>query len=133
MKQFNKTQIKEIEAFRDKLQDQRRVIEEALNKAQTIVNEAVADANTLRENAVEYLQDLQGKAEDYLNERSDAWQESDAGSEYQGWIDAIGNVISELEEEIDICLSDAVSEQLDEIEDASSKLEEDYLPRAPGS
>ncbi len=131
MKQFNKTQVKEIEAFRDRLQDQRRVVEEAIEKAQGLINDAIEEANTLRENAAEFIRDLHGKGEDYIGERSDAWLESDAADSYRNWLDAIDTVANELEEEIGIDLIDVAQDQLEAIDSLANMLEEDNLPRAP--
>ena len=39
--------------------------------------------------ALEVLDDAATNAMDYLEERSEKWQESDAGGEYQEWLEAI--------------------------------------------
>jgi hypothetical protein len=51
---------------------------------------AIADAANLLEH------DL-SEAQDYADEKSDKWRESDAGAEYQGWIEDLENLFDAME------------------------------------
>ncbi len=128
MKKLNKTQIEDIEAHRAKLEDARRMVEEAISKAQAILDEAIAEVNEMREDAAETVREIYGKAEDFFEDRSDNWKDSDAGSSYADWMSAIDEAANTLEEELTIDIAGLASDELDAIEQWSGILEE--IPHA---
>lgn len=61
---------------------------ELIGKANEVVAEAVAEYNEALEKAREFRDEIVGAMQEYHSERSEKWQEGDAGSAYQEWIDA---------------------------------------------
>lgn len=129
MKHLTKKQIEDIESHRAKLEDARRIIEEAISKAQAIVDEAIEEVNGWREDAVESIREIYGKTEDFFDERSDNWKDGDAGSSYMEWMGAIDEAATTLEDELSIDIAALASDELDAIEQWSGILEE--IPHAP--
>jgi hypothetical protein len=106
VKQFSKVAQKHIEslagdlrASASSLQEQHSDLLEAVREFNALVtkhNEKVQETTT-------FLEELKGDMEGYFEERSEKWQEGDAGQDYQAWIDAVGEAIDGLEqvEEVD--------------------------------
>lgn len=124
MKKISATHQKELDAIRGKLEDARRIAEEAISKAQGIVDEALAEINGMREEAGELLREIHGKAEDFFEERSDSWKEGDAGNAYYEWMDALDEAANGFEEEFTIDLESLADEALTELEELSAKIDE---------
>ena len=70
--------------------------------------EYAAIESSLRD-AVEQVESLRTAAEEYKESRSEKWAESDAGEAYEDKIDAIGDVIWQLNDAIDE-LTDIIEE-----------------------
>lgn len=121
--------------------DSRKRLDEALKtlnlvalKTSRIVSEANTalaaleyEANEAREEAHSVLDDLVNEAQTYFDERSDKWQEGDAGLEYQSWISSIENARDQLGDEIHL----SVGEDIDTFDDLIDVLG-DNLPEEPG-
>lgn len=76
--------ISELRTKASDISDAYQVLQAAhdeLYNAVTAYNFVVAAAASLRDDLVTAMQE-------YYDERSDQWHESDAGSDYQSWIDA---------------------------------------------
>ncbi len=52
---------------------------------------------SLKESARQTLEKLQKEMQDYFDERSDKWQESDKGFDFEETLDELASVISDLE------------------------------------
>lgn len=116
MKRMTRQQIKERDDLAGKVEEAGTKLNETIGKfnstledakaelegAQSELNEAINNANAMREQ-------IQGDMESYVDERSEKWQEGDAGNQYQSWIEAWSNELEEVEldlpeslEEIDV-------------------------------
>jgi hypothetical protein len=70
------------------------IIDEKLNVEITAYNEILAELETFRD-------ELVGDMETYYDERSEKWQEGDAGSNYQSWKDAWEGLSVDVVDEVD--------------------------------
>jgi hypothetical protein len=86
-----------IHAVRDSLREYAEARANAADSLAACVNEL----NEHREELHAILDRFASDAEGYFDERSDKWQESDAGSVYSDWKDDLRRLADELEEEID--------------------------------
>ncbi len=85
MKKFNKTQIEELGRHRNAIDDANTAFETA--------------ANALKETldaAADFLDPLAEEAQSFFDERSEKWQEGDAGCSYSAWAEALKDVADEL-------------------------------------
>jgi uncharacterized coiled-coil DUF342 family protein len=64
---------------------------EPVTEAWTAYNEIVQEANAL-------LEELASDAQNYFDERSEKWQEGDAGEQYNQWIEQFQEEICEIDE-----------------------------------
>jgi hypothetical protein len=78
----------EINAYNGVLQEAWERLEEALSK----LNEAIQEAE-------EFRVEIAGAQEEYYDERSERWQEGDAGQAYQAWKQDWEMELSEVEME----------------------------------
>lgn len=76
-------------------------IRENIGEGQQKYNDKIAEIKDI-------YQELASQAQNYYDERSEKWQESDAGNVYEEWIDALGS--PEIEE-LEIELPDEIEEQ----------------------
>ena len=71
----------------------------AVDDAVAEMNAAIERYNEAMEEARGFVEDLANIANEYMGERSEKWQEGEAGQAYQEWIFALENVdFSEVEE-----------------------------------
>jgi hypothetical protein len=94
MKKFTKAQIKELNELTEKLRENVGGIEETLAALQEKIgayNDAVVEFNTFR-------QGIEDDMQNYFDEKSEKWQDGDAGQNYQAWIEEWNTDIDELEE-----------------------------------
>lgn len=120
MKKLNATHLKERSALADAILAAKSDVEEAIGDGNSEMARAVeaakeailavgvavaAKVNTYNE-AVQAANDWrQARAEEmeaYQSERSEKWQEGDAGSAYQSWLDAWGEELVEIEVDLDL-------------------------------
>lgn len=131
MKKLSKEQVAERNEHQNKVQEAWA----DLDKAVTAFNDAKREAWAKVEDAhTAYLEEVQAanewrdgiatEASDYYGERSEKWQEGDAGSQYGAWVEALGNEFDE---------PDSLDEpdDLDAPEDVSDAIGE--IPEDPGS
>lgn len=88
MKRLSKAQLKERDALSEKMRNARADLEKAINdayeaggtisNAHSVYKEAVEEAASWRENLVSEM-------DSYASDRSDKWQESDAGQAFEEW------------------------------------------------
>lgn len=112
-----------IESLRDlagKIEDEIRELQEnALTKLNTLVdeyNETLAEAGG-------FVEDLSSQMEDYYADRSEKWQEGDAGSAYSEWKDAFGQFDADAIEPFTFDLSDEGFDHADKLEEMQAEPE----------
>lgn len=80
-----------VEDFTNKAND-------ALDKALGELNAVIVSYNETIEEINECRSDIQSKISDYIEDRSDAWRDSDRGSEYQEWSDEWAEELTTMDE-----------------------------------
>lgn len=129
MKRLDKTQKIDWTNHQKSINEARNALEQAIEKfnialaansgpvqaALEVLNEAVVNADTWRGEIADAM-------EEYAGERSDNWQESDAGSTYRGWIDEWSNEL----EQIDLDLPEPL-----EVPDCEAADALEQLPETP--
>lgn len=123
MRSFTKNQIADLEAARNKIEDSKSAVIEALREAQRIVDVALKDLNEKREEAAELVEELRGKAEDYFNEKSEKWQESETGERYSSWMSAIEEVGITIQDDLSLDLEEIAHEEMDAVEEWMSAID----------
>lgn len=98
MKKISKTDqarideaLKECEAAATKLNGAVDAFNEVVEQHRGVVEEAVGEYNEKVDNLRAIYEDIHSEADSYMGERSDRWQESDAGQSYQEWIDQLSD------------------------------------------
>jgi len=90
VKKLNKTQLAELAAHTTTLATKKQEIDESWDKlveAYEGVESAIGDYNESLATVIEWRDGIVQEMSDYQAERSDKWQEGDAGQQYQSWID----------------------------------------------
>ena len=90
MKKLNKTQLAELAAHVTELVNKKQEIDESWDKigeAYEAFESAIGEYNTALASVTEWRDDIVQQMSDYQSERSDKWQEGEAGQQYQSWID----------------------------------------------
>jgi hypothetical protein len=62
------------------------------------VNDLIGDINGAIEDATGIVQEIADEAQSDFEERSERWQQGDAGSEYQGWVEQLTELIGNMEQ-----------------------------------
>lgn len=129
MKKISKSDMERIAKLREAIEGKKAKIEEALEKFQESIAPILEEAEEERQELFGVLDDIVNAMENYFDERSDKWQEGDAGSAYSEWQNQIdtarGAFESEMSFEID---SEAAFEPWGEM---LSALDEENFPEAP--
>jgi chromosome segregation ATPase len=112
MKRLNKDQSREKTEHAENIRKKYTELEEALAKynaaiveAKGPVEAAVEQLNGAIDDANQWMADITGQMEDYIGERSEKWQEGEAGSNYNEWKDQFAEleqVELELPEELEV-------------------------------
>jgi hypothetical protein len=68
-----------------------------MNETWERVESALLSLNEKIIEAEEWRGDMASEMQDYFDERSERWQESDAGSNYQDWLTEWGSELPEVE------------------------------------
>jgi chromosome segregation ATPase len=99
VKHFSKVHIRAINAQTETCAEAAKALEDAVdeyNKAMEQYREKIDEALTAYNSTLGDLREiyagLQGEASEYLTGRSDKWQESAAGQQYQGWVDSMESI-----------------------------------------
>lgn len=130
-----------VEKFNEAHMEEYYLLMDAINKHNDKVSElfaeveeAVDEYNSAVEDAEQFRTDITSEMEDYRADRSEKWQESDAGQQYQEWVSAWEEELRVIEisrpDPIDADEPEALS--LDDFEDAAESLE-NYPDSASGN
>lgn len=129
MKSLSKTQVKEKSTHQAAVADAHSDLTEAIeafNASRTEAWAKVEEAQTKHREAVEsangWREGIEDAARGYYDDRSEKWQEGDAGQAYSSWLDALGTEF-EIPDDID------EPEDVEIPEDVSGSIEE--LPEVP--
>lgn len=76
-------------------------IEELVDKFWSEIEAKLAELNGERQELHGILDDIVSEAETYYDERSEKWQESDAGSAYSDWKDGISFLRDQVDDDVD--------------------------------
>jgi len=90
MKKFSKAQNAELQEWITKLAQAKQNVDDAWSEFEEkhgAVAEAIGEYNGVVTELAEWRDGIVGVMEEYQGERSDKWQEGDAGQQYQSWID----------------------------------------------
>ena len=93
MKRLSKTQVARHEELSQKLATVRDELNDAIKAFNAevtmlharLLQPKVAEVNAAVSLANAFVEEIHGEQESYFDERSDAWREGDAGSEYESW------------------------------------------------
>lgn len=107
----------------------RAEIESVIAEANAKLEDLKARANDAREMAHSALDEAATDAETYFDERSEKWQEGDAGSAYSEWKDELSNARDTLAEDLNFEIEDP--DGLGTIDDMLEALD-GGLRQAPG-
>ena len=131
MKKLSKEQCKQHAAISAALSS----AQEDIKSAVEIYNEKVkalfaeilqpeVDAfNKAKDDATTFLQEIHGEQESFYDERSEKWQEGDAGSSYQDWMGTWELEIEELELEEPTPFEEPTLDGVDEFEGLSLEVD----------
>lgn len=101
MKSLSKSDQKERDDFVNRLRAKMETIDDlvqAANDAIDAVNEAISDYNATVDDVNSWAQDLIGQMEDYRDGRTEKWQESDDGQQYDNWIQSWADELAPADE-----------------------------------
>jgi len=90
MKKLSKVQNTELQTHLDALAEKKTAIEtawEEFEEKHGALAEAIGEYNLALASVIEWRDGIIQEMSDYQAERSDKWQEGDAGQAYQEWID----------------------------------------------
>lgn len=98
MKALAKEQRRRVEEVAERLRTARTALDNeieiynaALNKAWTDLNAKLETYNEAARDAKELAEEVHSDLENFHDERSEKWQESDAGSAFRSWVEEWGN------------------------------------------
>ena len=105
MKSLTKTHLSERDKIIDRINEAQTELEEKLDeytevtsRLQDGIGDALVAYNETLAEARQFIDNIAGEAESVMEDRSEKWQESDAGKAYQEWIDEWrGAVIDDVE------------------------------------
>jgi hypothetical protein len=102
----------ELRVLRDKIEDEFRALNEETFKP---INTLIDTYNETLEEARGFIEDLSSIMSDYYDERSEKWQDGDAGQAYAEWKQAYADFDAEDMEQV--ALPDTTEEQATHPED----------------
>lgn len=88
MKKLSKPDVAELNEIVEELNSAAEAVSTAIEQANEKVgeaNDAINEYNACLEKATEYRDRIVGQMEDFFSEKSEKWQEGDAGSAYDEW------------------------------------------------
>lgn len=104
MKKLNKAQLAKWEEFKAAISDERDALETEIDAYNALMNEtwervesALLSLNEKIVAAEEWRGEIAAEMQQYFDERSERWQEGDAGCAYQDWINDWESELSEVE------------------------------------
>lgn len=78
--------ISELEKLQSEIENEMRVAREKITAALAVVNARIADFNSAMEAARNFAEEFAARMREGFDERSEAWQAGDRGSEVEGFI-----------------------------------------------
>jgi len=129
MKKISQSDMQRIGKLRAAIEGKKAKIEEALEKFQEAIAPIIEEAEEERQELFGVLDDIVNEMENYYDERSEKWQEGDAGSAYSEWKDQIDAARGELENEMSFELDTETPFDVWNL----SALDEENFPEAPGN
>lgn len=104
MTKLNKEQLKQWEEHKSAISDERDALETEIDAYNALMNEtwervenALLSLNEKIAQAEEWRGEIASEMQDYFDERTERWQEGDAGCAYQEWISEWEIELSEVE------------------------------------
>jgi hypothetical protein len=104
MKKLNKAQLAKWEEFKAAISEERDALETEIDAYNALMAEtwervesALLNLNQKIVEAEEWRGEIASEMQDYFDERSERWQEGDAGCAYQDWINEWEAELSEVE------------------------------------
>src|SRR5262245_34126167 len=98
MKKFTKTHLDQRDAFakalRERYDDLSTLVEQYNTTMQTLWDEIATAQDAFNQaivDARDWLEGVEGEMEKYYNDRSERWQEGDAGQAYQEWMQSVND------------------------------------------
>lgn len=131
MRKISKSDMERIGKLRASIEEKKVKIEEALAKFQESIAPILSDAEDDRQELFGVLDDLVNEMESYFDEKSEKWQEDDAGSQYSEWKDQIDNARAAFENEIIFEIDSEPS--FESWNEMLGALDEENFPEAPAS
>lgn len=125
MKKLSKTDIKERDELVSYLRTKSEVVHDRVqevNEAIQSLNDAISDYNATINDANEWAQQLVGQMEDFKEAKSEKWQDSDTGQQYDSWIQQWADDLEEIDEVPDVDAPDMNA--ADDLENRPEGLEE---------
>lgn len=125
MKKLSKAQLTERDEIVSQMNEAKDSVttavddyNDALSPAREAVSTAVAEFNSAVEKANSFLGELASDAQNYFDERSEKWQEGDAGDQYNSWKEQFEDEVEEatFDEPAELDLPEGIDEALDRLE-----------------
>jgi len=94
MKSLSESNKSDINEFNTNLTTEAAAIDAALaevNEKVAALNEKIQQYNNTLKNVGDFRDGIAQKMQDYYDERNENWQESDAGSQYNDWMETWAN------------------------------------------
>lgn len=104
MKKLNKEQLAKLEQFKEAIGDERDALELEIDAYNALMSEtwnrvesALTKLNEKIVEAEEWRAEMAAEMQQYFDERSERWQEGEAGCAYQDWINEWDQYLTEVE------------------------------------
>lgn len=131
MRKISQSDMQRIGKLRDAIEGKKAKIEEAFVQFRESIAPIIEEAEEERQELHGVLDDIVNAMESYYDEKSEKWQEGDAGSAYSEWKDQIDNARGYFESEMSFEIdAEASFEPWDEM---LAALDEENFPEAPES
>jgi len=108
MKGFTDKQWSELEEYAGEISSGQDEIADLLHECQEKINAILDKMNDARNSALWLIGNTKDQAETYYDERSEKWQEGDAGLAYQDWIQQLDAGMAVVQENVDLNVEDTV-------------------------
>jgi len=116
VKQISKKDWERLEGLLKELGVHKGKIEAAILAAQNAIDAVLTEANETREEIRGVLEDWCNEAESYYDERSEKWQQGDAGDAYSQWMNTIQDVQARFDMAFEVDLPTDILEEIEGME-----------------
>lgn len=109
MRQLSKTDVKERDELVSYLRTKSEIVHDRVQEANEAIqrlNEAIQDYNATICDANEWAQQIVNQMEDFKDAKSEKWQDSDTGQQYDSWLQSWADNLNEVDEVDDISAPD---------------------------